>query len=566
MKKNNHIRRNAGLQLKMTVYVTAAVLIASAVILAILAFIFRNKYEADLNGRLSDALDATSEVLEQRMMQMDRATGTMAALASPHLGGVQSIDSLLARSLMGMDDIQAVGLVLRRGFFEGNQNNYQRIAYYDEEGEMLLESFDIGKEIDRDSIWVRCFVQGISGWTEPAEAGNGEGFESIGYYAPLYGPDGQRAGVVFSAVLGKYITSFVTEYKARQDIDISIYSQGGTMVVAPDDYISNIAPEDLIVREKHIGQLGWTVRLCADRDIIDRKVNSALLALALIFTLLFLVISIAIMVTVKRVAEPFVERQQQIEKAKAVMDNEMQLASHAQKGLVPHTFPPFPERNDFDLHAFLQPARVVGGDLYDYFLQDGKLYLCIGDVSGKGVPASLFMAATRYLFRSVAGMLPACEAVRQMNRSLSADNDQCMFVTFWFGCYDPATGGLEYVNAGHNEPVIVRAGKAEYMPKSENMPLGVMEDVEFVKGSVRLSAGDTLLLYTDGVTEAMDSEGCQMGAGKLLETAGSPQDSASDVIESVLDAVRQHSSGALQSDDITMLCLRINDDGWNTDK
>ncbi len=557
MKMTNRIRSNAELQLRMTVYVTGAVLIASAVILAILAFIFRNKYGEELDGRLTDALDATSQVIEQRMVQMDRATGTMAVLAAPHLGSVQSIDSLLSGSLRGMDDIQAVGLVLRRGYFAGIPDNYQRMAYYDEDGVMQLESFDVGKETDRNSIWVRCFEQGDSGWTEPAEAGDGEGFESIGYYAPLYGPDGQRAGIVFSAVLERYITSFVTEYKTRKDVDISIYSKDGIMVVAPDDYISNIAPGDLIVREKHIDQLGWTVRLCADRAIIDRRVNSALLTLALLILLMFFIISLAIMVTVRRVAEPFVERQQQIEKAKAVMDNEMQLASHAQKGLVPHTFPPFPERGDIDLHAFLQPARVVGGDLYDYFIQDGKLYFCIGDVSGKGVPASLFMAATRYLFRSVADSLPACEAVQQMNRSLCADNDQCMFVTFWFGCYDPATGGLEYVNAGHNEPVIVRGGKAEYMPKSENMPLGVMEDVEFVKGGVSLSAGDILLLYTDGVTEAMDSEGHQFGTDRLLETAGCLQESASALIDSVLDAVHRHSSGALQSDDITMLCLRI---------
>ena len=194
------------------------------------------------------------------------------------------------------------------------------------------------------------------------------------------------------------------------------------------------------------------------------------------------------------------------------------------------------------------------------------MFFCIGDVSGKGVQASLFMSAAHYLFRSMAAGMSAVDVARQMNVSLCADNEQCRFITFWFGCLDLGSGSLEYVNAGHDAPVLLGRSGLEALPLSENMPLGVWDEAEFISGRIALHPGDILLLYTDGVTEAMDAAGNEFGVDRLNEAVlAAGASTASGVIGSVLDRVRQHASGVDQSDDITMLCLRyINDETTKT--
>lgn len=201
----------------------------------------------------------------------------------------------------------------------------------------------------------------------------------------------------------------------------------------------------------------------------------------------------------------------------------------------------------------------MGGDLYDYFIQDDVLYFCIGDVSGKGTPASLFMAATHYLFRSVAAAMSVKEAVQQMNLSLCTDNEQCNFITFFFGRLNLTTGMLEYCNAGHNAPILVNGDGARFFAESENMPLGAWEEAEYMSHSMQLSKGDVVVLYTDGVTEAMDAEGNELGNDDTLhyvEVCEMKEPEA--IVGNLLQCVRQHAGNAPQSDDITMLSIKIN--------
>lgn len=156
--------------------------------------------------------------------------------------------------------------------------------------------------------------------------------------------------------------------------------------------------------------------------------------------------------------------------------------------------------------------------------------------------------------------MPLADAARQINISLCADNEQCRFVTLWLGCLDLGTGELEYVNAGHDSPLLVRGGKTEYLQISENMPMGVLDQAEFVPGKLKLLPGDTIFLYTDGITEAMNARNEEFGKDRLFEVVSAlPAESAGDLIERVLNSIRQHSSETEQSDDITMLSLRLND-------
>ena len=218
------------------------------------------------------------------------------------------------------------------------------------------------------------------------------------------------------------------------------------------------------------------------------------------------------------------------------------------------------EQEDFDVSAFLEPAKEVGGDLYDYFtLEDGRKVLAIGDVSGKGVPAALFMSMTvtliRYAMRS--GLTP-CEAMQKINETLSENNHSCMFVTLFIGVLDCKTGELAYANGGHCFPYIVNKNSSNLRmaEKTSGPMVGVLDGVAYEGGSIMLEDGDRVLVYTDGVTEAMNEENALYGEerlqGMLLQQRSKK---ARSIIEAVYGDILAYRGNAEQSDDITMLCF-----------
>ena len=241
---------------------------------------------------------------------------------------------------------------------------------------------------------------------------------------------------------------------------------------------------------------------------------------------------------------------------KASIENELKVASDIQMSMVPRLFPAFPNRKDIDLYASMTPAKEVGGDLYDFFIQDEILYFCVGDVSGKGVPASLFMAVTRNLFRIVAQQgLPPAEIASQINNILAVDNDRGMFVTMFIGKADLRTGHLDYCNCGHNAPIIDgQFLKMQY----DNQPLGLWEDDPFYGESIENIKGKQFLLYTDGLNEAENPEKELLGNDRLIALMQDAQDmSARQVVDMLKAAVEEHRAGADPNDDLTLLCLTI---------
>ena len=241
---------------------------------------------------------------------------------------------------------------------------------------------------------------------------------------------------------------------------------------------------------------------------------------------------------------------------KASIENELKVASDIQMSMVPRLFPAFPNRKDIDLYASMTPAKEVGGDLYDFFIQDEILYFCVGDVSGKGVPASLFMAVTRNLFRIVAQQgLPPAEIASQINNILAVDNDRGMFVTMFIGKADLRTGHLDYCNCGHNAPVV--DGQLLEMQYA-NQPLGLWEDDPFYGESIENIKGKQFLLYTDGLNEAENPEKELLGNDRLIALMQDAQDmSARQVVDMLKAAVEEHRAGADPNDDLTLLCLTI---------
>ena len=236
------------------------------------------------------------------------------------------------------------------------------------------------------------------------------------------------------------------------------------------------------------------------------------------------------------------------------MQSELNIAHNIQMSMIPKIFPAFPERNDLDMAALLVPAKEVGGDLYDFFIRDEHLYFCVGDVSGKGVPASLVMAVTRSLFRTLAGREKNPVAiVTQMNDSMSDMNESNMFVTFFLGVLDIKTGCLSYCNAGHNSPLIFTDEIAK-LPVEPNLPLGIVQDFSYKGQSIMIKHDDALCLYTDGVTEAENIHHELFGDDRL-EAVMHVRRTAMGHLEAIKEAVTEFVGEAPQSDDITMLFI-----------
>ena len=250
------------------------------------------------------------------------------------------------------------------------------------------------------------------------------------------------------------------------------------------------------------------------------------------------------------------------------IESELRIARAIQLGMVPKVFPPFPERDDVDLFARVIPAREVGGDLYDFFIENEKLYFIIGDVSGKGVPASLVMAVTCRLFRTIASYVKTPEGiVTTLNNALSESNDSNMFCTAFVGILDLKSGNLQYCNAGHNPPVIINQdGDTEILKVTQNLAMGVWYDFTYTGDSCYIDKGSTLFMYTDGVTEAEDLNKTLYGENRLLELLQKQeQQMPRTITENVLDDLKAYASGADQSDDITILCFKMHEQSDTSD-
>lgn len=241
------------------------------------------------------------------------------------------------------------------------------------------------------------------------------------------------------------------------------------------------------------------------------------------------------------------------------IESELRIAHAIQMGMIPKIFPPFPERNDLSLSAKLVPAKEVGGDLYDFFIENEKLYFIIGDVSGKGVPASLVMAVTCRLFRSIASHFDKPEEIiASLNDSLSDGNESNMFCTAFLGIMDLATGKLLYCNAGHNAPLLIGPGKkVKEMKVTPNLPLGLFGGFPYEGESITIEKDSMIYLFTDGVNEAENREKLQYGDDRLaslLESLSSQ--GPTEIVKATFDDVKEHANGAEQSDDITVMCIK----------
>jgi len=253
---------------------------------------------------------------------------------------------------------------------------------------------------------------------------------------------------------------------------------------------------------------------------------------------------------------------QETTSAKERIESELRVATDIQASMLPRLFPPFPDRKEFDLYAIMHAAREVGGDFYDFFfISPNKLCLIIGDVCGKGIPAALFMAICKTLLRTEAQhAIKPDEVLFRVNNILYPDNEASMFFTGLCAILDTDTGEVTIANGGHNPPLICKAGKEfEYIQLPKGLVVGALPDTRYESRNYRLRPHDVVLMYTDGVTEAMNGSGhlySEAGLLKCLNTLKGKN--VTDIIQGVRADIEQFAQGTMQSDDITMVALEYN--------
>ncbi len=245
---------------------------------------------------------------------------------------------------------------------------------------------------------------------------------------------------------------------------------------------------------------------------------------------------------------------------RASLESELNIARDIQMSMLPKSFP---ERPDVEVYASLTPAKIIGGDMYDFHIRDNMLFFCIGDVSGKGVPASLVMAEINTQFHALSAHETQPDLIISgLNSAMTERNESMMFATFFAGMINLSTGAFHFCNAGHNVPVIVNKDGAKLLDVEANIPLGIDNEWRYLRQNKVIEPGTTILLYTDGLTEAENMEHAQFGTERMLNLLNDMKDSSPNgMVAALTDAVHTFAAGAEQSDDLTMLAIKFSADG-----
>ena len=430
-------------------------------------------------------------------------------------------------------------------------------------------------------------------WSEPYFDENGGDILMTTFSMPVKDKNNEVAAILTADISLDWLTELVGEIKVYPNAFNMVVSRSGQIMVCPAETLVMQTTLDQIALESEdfealdrvnqamrsgqsgempvryqgqtshvyfapVERTGWSLSIV----LPEKELYSGVRRVGMIVKLLQL-LGLAMLIVILRVVSKDQLKYQRMNEQKERLENELHIAREIQMAMIPKTFPPFPDRKDLDLAASIIPAKEVGGDLYDFFIRDEKLFFCIGDVSGKGIPASLVMAVTRSLFRAISAHEDSpAKIITSMNNSMSETNENCMFVTFFCGVLDLNANQLHYCNAGHNPPMIL-SDAIRMLPVESNLPLGVLKGMDFVEQETPFRRDDALFLYTDGLSEAENASQEQFGESRI-EAVLHGRKRSQEHLENVEHQVSLFVGEAQQSDDLTMLFIHfLGDDNKN---
>ncbi len=570
----------------LAIIITAAALVEATS--AVQYFFAKNGIREEVEHRAESELHAKSLEIQNVMNVVKVAVENMAWAVEQRLSQPDSMIAVTQKLLADNENIVGSAVAFEPYYYKSKGRQFSPYSY---KHDGTTTSKQLGTdEYDYHTMeWYTAPMQsGCGHWSEPYfDEGGGEMMMST-YSMPIRNAAGQCVAVFTADVSLDWLSQLINARHIYPSSYNLLLSRTGQIMACPveslvmrrnieqvtadleDTTISYInrqmmaggsgqatirdekGEKNYVFYAQMDDETGWSMAVvCTDREIYYslRQVGFNLMLLMLIgLALLGFIIWRA-----ARNAKSLVAANAEKER----MGSELHIASEIQKGMLPKIFPPFPERDDVEVYGSLVPAKEVGGDLYDFFIRDEKLFFCIGDVSGKGVPASLVMAVTRSLFRTVSAHEASPERiVTMMNDSMAQMNETNMFVTFFLGVLDLPTGRLRYCNAGHCPPVLV-GERVGFVPIKSNLPIGPMAGWKFEGQELLIYPQTTIFLYTDGLTEAEDASHGQFGEERMVkEMKRMGTHTPLDIVNQMTTAVHAFVGDAEQSDDLTMLAIQ----------
>ena len=577
-----------------------AIIVTVAVLLEIISttqtIFVRKAIHEEVVNRAETELRVKNLEIQKVMVAVETAISNTVWAAEHHLEQPDSLYSVLRRMVEQNSTIIGAGLMFKADYYP--QKGHWFEPYVAERQDGSIEEAQIGSST-HNYLKADFYLNGIKAargvGSEPYYDDTGAKMMLCTYTIPVHDSKGEIVALLGADVSLEWLSKVINATHIYPSSYNIVISRTGLVMVCPDESlilrstIQEVTAASADTTTKFInqqqmsggsghrditdnngekisvfyapidGETGWWMSVvCNNKEIYanSRKVTT--------FTTLLMLAGLALLsYIIYRTAR----NDSSLQKANAEKErlgSELRIARDIQQSMLPKLSTLDSRlQTKFDIYASLVPAKEVGGDLYDYHVRDEKLFFCIGDVSGKGVPSALLMAVTRSLFRNVSAREDQPEdIVAAINKSMVETNESDMFVTLFVGALDLNSGLLSYCNAGHEEPLLIGKGTG-LLPANNNIPVGLMPDWNFEGQTALIYSGTTIFLYTDGLTEAENKAHIQYGKQRMTKTAqqilhdGGPRDPQS-IIAIQTEALHQFVAGAEQSDDLTMLAIRFN--------
>lgn len=558
MKKTQNTTKSSTRRQGLWIMIVAAVILEA--ISCTMYFTSRSAIRHVAEQRAKTELRKAELEIELHTIDAETAAKALALLVQKHLDSPEAIfdDTRLAVQTLRANTSVAVAFV--PDYFPG-QRFYEACSSRFSEDSIFTRNIGSAEHDYTLMEWYQDgFVHDSCWWSEPYLDDSGSQTMVVSCSYPVKNTKDEVIAVVCVDLSLDYLESLSENLQVYPNSSYSIRSNKGLDIVSAVDTADG---GKYIPFSEEIDATGWHIEIIIPENELFRDLNR-IGKIVGILMLLGLAILALIVIYSARMTQKMVAY---AEKNKR-MEGELEVAQTIQKAMLPKVFPPFFDRRDLNIFGMVDPAKEVGGDLYDFYVRHNKLFFCVGDVSGKGVPAALVMATTRSLFRSITAHEEEPDViVHKINRALCDQNDQNMFLTLFLGVLDCRTGELAFCNAGHNAPVMVK-GVNERVSELEvkaNLPLGIEPEFVFQTQKLPMSKNGLLFIYTDGLTEAENKKHEQYGEERMIRHLEDCRTLVADlsprrVVEEMKADVKRFVDGAQQSDDLTMLAIRYQQD------
>lgn len=485
--------------------------------------------------------------IEKHTIEMEAAAKMLSMLAESHINNPDSVAAATRAIVSTIENTTSVAVAFVPDYFPSKGKFYEPCSSRISDDSVFTRN--IGSA-EHDYTLMEWYQNGLTidscWWCEPYLDDSGSQAWVVSCSYPVRNAEGEVVAVVCVDLALDYLQDMSAYLQVYPESFYSISSSTGEEIVPIGDTIPGRRYHTF---DREIQATGWHISIVIPDDVMFADLHRITLWVS-IMMLLGLALLVLIVLRSGKVAQRLAAVSSQNER----IESELTIARTIQMAMLPKVFPPFLDRLDMNVYGMVEPAKEIGGDLYDFYVRNDKLFFAIGDVSGKGIPAALVMAMTRSLFRNVTAYEERPEHIMmRLNEALTEQNDQNMFVTLFLGVLDLTTGKLNYCNAGHNAPILHQ----RFMDVKHNLPLGVQRGFAYEAQQIQMHYNDALFLYTDGLTEAENGKHEQYGEQQMLDKIIALVDSRPrEVVEQMYADVKRFVDGAQQSDDLTMLCIR----------